>query len=103
MRPIATLLLAAALALVGCTPDAEISHRANLQKYDDVRAEGAPAGFALTAAAVETRAAQRSADLIKIRPTPEPSRPSICCTALAPTVALVRSSAPRISRSAATC
>ena len=73
MRPTANLLLAAALALGGCTPDAEISHRANLQKYDDVRAEGAPAGFALTAAAVETRAAQRSADLIKIRPTPEPS------------------------------
>src|SRR5436189_4957986 len=73
MRPTANLLLAAALALVGCTPDAEISDRANLQKYDEVRAEGAPAGFALTAAAVETRAAQRSADLIKIRPTPEPS------------------------------
>ena len=73
MRPTANLLLAAALALVGCTPDAEISERANLQKYDEVRAEGAPAGFALTAAAVETRAAQRSADLIKIRPTPEPS------------------------------
>jgi len=73
MRPIATLLLAAALALVGCTPDAEISHRANLQKYDEVRVEGAPAGFALTAAAVETRAAERSGDLIKIRPTPEAS------------------------------
>src|SRR5437762_9685944 len=73
MRPTANLLLAAALALVGCTPDAEISDRANLQKYDEVRAEGAPAGFALTAAAGETRAAQRSADLIKIRPTPEPS------------------------------
>ncbi len=72
MRPTANLLLAAALALVGCTPDAEIS-QANLQKYDEVRAEGAPAGFALTAAAVETRAAQRSAELIKIRPTPEPS------------------------------
>jgi len=72
MRPTANLLLAAALALVGCTPDAEIS-QANLQKYDEVRAEGAPAGFALTAAAVETRAAQRSADLIKIRPTPEAS------------------------------
>src|SRR2546425_8491893 len=73
MRPTANLLLAAALALVGCTPDAEISHRANLQNYEEVRAEGAPAGFALTAAAVETRPTQRSADLIKIRPTPEPS------------------------------
>src|SRR6266446_6205722 len=73
MRPTANLLLAAALALVGCTPDAEISHRANLQNYEEVRGEGAPAGFALTAAAVETRPTQRSADLIKIRPTPEPS------------------------------
>src|SRR2546426_2219062 len=73
MRPTANLLLAAALALVGCTPDAEISRRANLQNDDEVRAAGAPAGFALTGAAVETRAAQRSADLIKIRPTVEAS------------------------------
>ena len=73
MRPLTTLCLASALALEGCTPDAEPSRRLDLQQYDEVRAEGARAGLALPTAAVETRAAQRAVDLVKIRPTPEAS------------------------------
>ena len=73
MRPLTTLCLVSALALEGCTPDAVPSRRPDLQQYDEVRAEGARVGLALPTAAVETRAAQRAVDLVKIRPTPEAS------------------------------
>ena len=72
MRPLTTLCLVSALALEGCTPDA-VPSQPDLQPYDEVRAEGARVGLALPTAAVETRAAQRAVDLVKIRPTPEAS------------------------------
>src|SRR5213593_3105132 len=72
MRPLTTLCLVSALALEGCTPDA-VPSQPDLQPYDEVRAEGARVGLALPTAAVETRAAQRAVDLVKIRPTPDAS------------------------------
>src|SRR5213594_554199 len=73
MRPLTTLCLVSALAVEGCTPDAEPSRRPELQQYDQMRAEGATVGLALPTAAVETRTAQRAVDLVKIRPTPDAS------------------------------
>src|SRR5881296_452781 len=73
MRPLTTLFLVSALPVEGCTPDAGPSRRPELQQYDQLRAEGATVGLALPTAAVETRTAQRAADLVKIRPTPEAS------------------------------
>src|SRR5213594_1355201 len=103
MRPLTTLCLVSALAVEGCTPDAEPSRRPELQQYDQLRAEGATVGLALPTAAVETRTAQRAADLVKIRPTPEASgmvirtgQTTIEVDSLEPAVAQVRLLAGRV-------